>query len=209
MKRYGTALAVATAMLAFSLCAFSQYSTAQSAQSAQAPITGQREAMRMTRARAELMRTLDAKKDRPGSLVQAKLAQKITLSNGTKLPDGTILMGHVTVDDMQQQGMSKLALRFNQAHLKDGTVVPIKATIVGIFGPGADTSDYPEEAGDQVPNSWTDGTLQVDQIGVLSDIDLHSKISSRNSGVLVSTKKDNFKLDEGSEIQFAIAPGRS
>ncbi|MGC9222886.1 MAG: hypothetical protein ACP5E2_03120 [Terracidiphilus sp.] len=86
--------------------------------------------------------------------------------------------------------------------------MPIKATIVGIFGP-ADTSDYPEEAGDQVPNSWTDGTLQVDQIGVLSDIDLHSKISSRNSGVLVSTKKDNFKLDEGSEIQFAIAPGRS
>src|ERR1700678_2459795 len=153
MKHYGAALAIAAAVLTFPLCTFAQNST------------GQHEAMRMVPVRGALTRTLDAKKDRPGSALQVKLVQKITLSNGTELPDGTILMGHVVVDDMQQQGMSKLALRFNQARLKSGAMVPVKATIVGFYGPGAETAGYPVEAGDQVPNSWTDGTLQIDQIG--------------------------------------------
>jgi hypothetical protein len=162
----------------------------------------------MTRARAELMRPLDAKKDHSGSVVQVKLTRKVTLTDGTTLPNGTILVGKVTADDMQQQGMSKLALRFNQARLKDGTEVPIKATIVGIYGPGTDDSVVdPAESGD-VPNSWTDGTLQIDQLGVVGGVDLHSKISSSNSGVFVSTKKDDIKFQEGSEIQFAIGPGK-
>jgi hypothetical protein len=211
MKHHVAALAVATAALGSPLLTYSQASPAQGSQSMQAvdaPITGHHEAKRMTRARAELMRPLDAKKDQSGSAVQAKLEAKVTLTDGTILPDGTILVGEVTADDTQQQGMSKLALRFNQARLKNGTVVPIKATIVGILAPGAD--DYgtdSEEAGDRVPNSWTDGTLQVEQIGVVEGVDLHSKISSENSGVFVSTKKDDVKLKQGSEIQFAIGPG--
>ena len=153
------------------------------------------------------MRPLDARKDQPGSTVEVKLRQNVTLTNGKTLPNGTILIGQVTVDDMQQQGMSKLALRFDQARLKDGTIVPIKATIVGFFGPGAnDYDNYPQEAGDQVANSWTDATLQIDQINVVSGVDLHSKISSGNSGVFISTKKDDVKLQQGSEIQFAIGP---
>jgi hypothetical protein len=207
MKRYFKTPAVVTTVLVLPLFAFSQTSTGQNLT---APVTGQREAMRMVRARAELMRPLDGKKERSGSAVQAQLRQKVTLSDGTELPDGTILVGEVTVDDMQQQGTSKLALRFDQARLKDGTTVRIKATIVGFFGPGPDvySPNYPWDGGDQVPNSWTDGTLQVDQINVVSGVDLHSKISSGNSGVFVSNKKDDVKLKEGSEVQFAIGPGR-
>jgi hypothetical protein len=194
MKPYFQTLAVA---LALPLFAYSQ-----------TPVAGYREATRMVRARSELTRTLDARKDHSGSAVEAKLRQNLTLTNGTKLPTGTILVGEVTMDDMQQQGLSRLALRFNQARLKNGTTVPIKATIVGFFGPGANDYDgYPQEGGDQVPNSWTDGTLQVDQINVVGGVDLHSKISSANSGVFVSTKKDNVKLEKGSELQFAIGPG--
>jgi hypothetical protein len=57
----------------------------------------------------------------------------------------------------------------------------------------------------QIPNSWNDGTLQVDQIGAVKDIDLHSRISSHNSGVFVSTKKHDVKIPAGSEIALAIA----
>jgi hypothetical protein len=204
MKHHFKTLAVATTLLVLPLFAYSQTSTPD----AQAPVTGHREAMRMVPARAVLLRPLDAKDDHSGSTVQAKLVQKVTLTNGTVLPNDTILAGEVTVDDLQQKGMSTLALRFNQAHLKNGSVVPIKATIVGFYGPRAgDWHSYPMGTGDQVPNSWNDGTLQFDQISVVTDVDLHSKISSANSGVFVSTKKDDIKLDEGSEIQFAIAPG--
>lgn len=181
------------------------------AQTPQTPIRGEHEAIRMVPARAELMHSLDAKldakKDQAGSAVEAKLRQKVVLTDGTILPNGTMLLGVVAMDDMQQQGMSKLALRFDRARLRNGTVVPIKATIVGFFGPGVNDSDsYPAVPGDQVPNSWNDGTLQIDQIDVVGGVDLHSGIASANSGVFVSTKKDDIKLNHGSEIQFAIAP---
>ena len=60
-------------------------------------------------------------------------------------------------------------------------------------------------AGDQEPNSWNRQFTQVDQIGALSGVDLHSKISSQNSGVLVSTKKDDIKIKDGTELALAIA----
>ena len=44
---------------------------------------------------------------------------------------------------------------------------------------------------------------------MVSGVDLHSKISSQNSGVFVSMKKNDVKLKAGSEIQFAIAPAAS
>ncbi len=64
---------------------------------------------------------------------------------------------------------------------------------------------YRLNPGDQIPNSWNDGTLAVDQIGAMNGVDLHSKIASQNSGVFVSTNKDNMKLVNGSELELAIA----
>jgi hypothetical protein len=210
MKGHRQALAFATAVLALPLFAYSQNATDQNSQSmqgSQAPIAGHHEATLMKPVRAELVKNLDAKKDHTGDTVQAKLAQKVTLSNGTELPKGTMLVGKVTTDDMQEQGMSKLALRFDQARLKDGTTVPVRASIVGYFGPGALDSEFsPDEGGAQMPNDWTAKTLEFDQMSVASGVDLHSRIASQNSGVFVATKKDDVKLKGGSEIQFAIAP---
>lgn len=213
MKHYFKTPALATVTLALPLVAYSQTSTDQDSRSirgAGAPISGHLEALRMVRARTELMRSLDARKDQSGSAVQAKLRQNVTLIDGTELPNGTILVGEVTVDDMHQEGMSTLALRFDQARLKNGTIVRIKATIVGFYDASVEYSPDASapEPGDQVPNSWTDGTLQVDQINVVGGVNLHSKISSVNSGVFVSAKKDDIKLQKGSEIQFAIGPGQ-
>jgi hypothetical protein len=212
MKGHRKALALATAVLTLPLFAYSQNASApdsQSAPGAQATIAGAQEATLMKPARALLVETLDASKDQSGQTVDAKLASKVTLTNGTELPKGTMLLGKVTADDMQQQGMSKLALRFDQARLKDGTTVPIHATIVGFYGPQAQAGELEVGQTAEVPNDWTANTLQLDQENVVSGVDLHSKISSQNSGVFVSTKKDDVKLKAGSEIQFAIAPAAS
>src|ERR1700677_4827544 len=111
MKGLREALALATAVLTLPLFAYSQNASApdsqsisQSAPGAQAPITGAQEATLMKPARALLVETLDASKDQSGQTVDAKLASKVTLTNGTELPKGTILLGKVTTDDMQQQG---------------------------------------------------------------------------------------------------------
>ncbi|HET6216056.1 MAG TPA: hypothetical protein VFE27_03495 [Acidobacteriaceae bacterium] len=199
MKGHYQALAFATAVLALPLFAYSQNATTQNFTQAD-----QHEAALMKPANAVLVTNLDGVKDRSGSAVSAKLQGKVNLSNGTELPGGTMLLGQIT-DDTQQQGTRKLALRFDQARLKNGTTVPIRATIVGF---------YPSTAGDTnsgvVPaNDWTASTLEFDQTGVTSGVDLHSQIGSQNSGVFVSTKKDNVKLRQGSQIQFAIAPANS
>ncbi len=169
---------------------------------------GLSEAAQMVPARAALDSTLDAKDARPGQPFQAKLADKVQLKDGQELPRGTMLVGKVGTDDMNEAGKSKLALCIDEAKLKDGKTIPLKATIVGVYGPNsgdADTADYTVSAGDQEPNNWNRQFTQTDQIGALSGVDLHSKISSQNSGVLVSTKKDDIKIKDGTELALAIA----
>jgi hypothetical protein len=212
MKGHREALAVATAFLALPLLAYSQSASSQNQnmQGAQAPIRGHHEASLMKPVSAVLTHSLDADKDHQGEAVEAKLSQKVTLTNGTELPKNTMLLGTVATDDMQQQGNSKLALRFDQARLKDGTTVPVRATIVGYYAPGSLETDLGSDSGmNQVPNDWNAKTLQMDQLNVAHGVDLHSRISSKNSGVFVATKRDDVKLKAGSEIQFAIAPANN
>lgn len=169
--------------------------------------SGKSEAQDMVPAQAALDRTLDAKDARSGQPFQAKLANKVQLKDGQELPRGTMLLGKVGHDDMEATGKSKLVLRIDQAKLKDGKAIPLKATIVGIYGPNsgdADTAGYTVNPGEQEANVWNRNITQVDEIGALSGVDLHSKISSQNSGVLVSTKKDDIKLQRGTELALAI-----
>ena len=157
----------------------------------------------MVPTRALLKATLSADKVTEGATFEARLADKTQLANGSLLPAGTRLVGAVMRDDTNNMGTPMLALRFDTAYLKDGTTVPIKATIVGAFSP-ADLSDTSWSV-DEAPNTWNNGTLRVDNIGVLHGVDLHSAIASPNSGVFVSESNKNVKIAAGSEFTLAIA----
>jgi len=171
----------------------------------QKPVPGAAsEAQQMVRARAAVMHTWDANKLKPGDRIEAKLADTVHLKDGTELPNGSILMGVVSTDNMHP-GNSKLALRFTQVKTKHGKLIPITATVVGVYGPESTNGlGYDIVAGNQQPNSWQNSELQIDQIDALSGVDLHSRIAGQNSGVFVTTKKDDVKLQEGSELSLAI-----
>jgi hypothetical protein len=204
-NRFAVALSVGTVSL---FLIFAQKTQATRVNNA--PIAGKQEAALMVPAQAYLTRDLDAKKDHSGEKFKVKLADSVQLKNGPELPKGTVLTGVVAEDDMQFHTMSKLALRLTKAELKDGKTIPVKATIMGIDAPqSTDAEGYPVEPGDQVPNDWNKSTLAMDQIGALHDVDLHSRISGKNSGVLDSTRNNNLKLQEGTELELAIAEGRS
>ncbi len=195
-------LSFAILLPASTLPVFAQSPTDQS----QTTPRGEREAMRMVPARAALIGNLISNKVKPGDEFRASLANKVRLDNGPELPAGTVLIGQVATDDMNESGTSKLALRFTEAKLKDGKTVPIKATIVGVMESGyANEDNYRMNPGDQIPNSWNDGTLTIDQLNALHGVDLHSKIASTNSGVFVSSTNDHMKLTSGSELELAIA----
>ncbi|HKF46515.1 MAG TPA: hypothetical protein VKB38_04105 [Terracidiphilus sp.] len=174
---------------------------------------GGQEANEMVRATVALTKPLDAKKDQQGSQFEAKLQRTVHLKNGPELPKGTLFVGKVTTDDMQEQGSSKLAVQFTEAKLKNGSSVPVHATIMQLYPPeGLTTSGSPipqdstaiTEA-DGNTNNWTDQQTRVDQIGALKNVDLHSSVASRNSGVFVSTKSSDVKIMQGSQMELALA----
>ena len=208
MKRE-VALSLSIAFASFALL-FPEISQARNVKGLPASNSGssafaKREALRMVPAQVALVKSLDAKKIADGQQFQATLSKTIHLKNGPELPHGTKLIGTVAADHMQAGATSRLALRFTKAELKSGKVIPIKATIVGVFPPAYNSYDYYSDLSSPATNVWTNKTLQIDQIGALSGIDLHSNIASNDSGVLVSKKKDDMKLKAGSLIDLAIA----
>jgi hypothetical protein len=157
-------------------------------------------------AQGALTDTVDSNKTKPGDPVRVTLSNKVRLTNGTELPAGTAIIGEVSTDDMQLNGTTKLALRFTKAETKGGEVVPIKATIVGVFPPESeDISGRPITPGDEVTGSLPQHPDSVDELGALPGVDLHSNVSSSNSGVLVTATKHDVKLKRGSEIALTIA----
>ena len=202
MKIYCKTLAFTAVISALSLPALAQSASGLGSQSVQASAdsAGASEAAQMVPALARLPHTLDAGKDHLDSTFEVELSHKVTLSNGTVLPSHTVLNGRVTRNDMQTAGESEFALRFDQAQLKDGKTVPIKATIVDI------TRATPDNEGFAASNDWTSQTLTVEQIDAVSGVDLHSEIASNDSAVFVSTKKHDVKVPAGTEFKLAIGP---
>jgi hypothetical protein len=159
------------------------------------------EAAKMVPATAVFVSTVDSQKMTSGTQIKVQLKEKVRLGNGTELPAGTILVGQA-VDDATQSGKAKLALRFTQANLKSGQIVSIKVTIFSIHKEAGETESAEASAG----GSWDKQALGVNQADAIPSIDLHSKIASPDSGVFVSTKKDDVKLSQGFRIGLAIAP---
>jgi hypothetical protein len=179
------------------------------AQPMQGQTAGQAETMEMVSARVAVTSGVDGGKAKAGDRISTRLAKTVTLKDGKELPAGTKIVGVVAMDDMQMNGKSKLALNFNQAELKDGTMIPIKATIVGVYGAESqDMQGRPLAPGDEMTHTWTGHPDAVDEIGAMPGVDLHSKVTSQNSGVLISTTGRDVKLKSGTEIALAVAPAR-
>jgi hypothetical protein len=201
-------LSAAVTAIALLIPNISQAKSPASSESRNAPSdqSAQAGAVEMVSARVSLNQNLDAKLSKTDDQVRTKLGNTVSLRNGPKLPRGTEILGVIAEDVMQPGGTSKLTLNFTQAKLKDGTVVPIKATIVGIYPPQTeDAAGHPIAPGDQMRDSVSGNRDTVDQMNALPGVDLHSSVASDVSGVLVSAKH-NVKLGQGSELSLSIAP---
>jgi hypothetical protein len=150
-----------------------------------------------------LTKTLDAKKLVAGAIIQTKLTDTVHFADGTKIPGGSMLNATVAKDETQA-GTMKLTLRFTEARLKDGKTIAIKGIILDISRQPADPSGLQSVM--TVPENLNHQSAIVDAVGVVHGVDLHSNVSSEDSGVLVSTTENGVKLPTGTEIELAIAP---
>jgi len=195
--------------LAFAWCAVPvkvQAQTANSQFSGNAGLPSARnataQAAQMVPAQAVLAQSLDSNSVQPDEQFKAVLTGKIRLKNGVELPKGTALLGTAVTESTPEAAKAKLALRFTQADLKRGKTIPIEATIVSVSPPVDDATldtDYYSQ-----PDPWDGKSLTFDAAGVLSGVDLHSRVGGENSGVFMSTKNTDMKLAARTQIALAI-----
>ena len=158
-------------------------------------------AMRMVPAQVEVTKTIDAKKAQAGQQFEVELTSKVKLQSGQELPKGAVLVGTIVSDQMNSNGTSKLTLRFTQARLKDGKTVPVQAVITGAYPQDSLNARYGN-------SGWVPGQINIQQNGTLGSLKLSSRVGDGDSGTF-ETRKDNVKIDRGSALSLAIAPGDS
>jgi hypothetical protein len=96
-----------------------------------------------TNIQAELTKHIDSKHAKVGDAVFAKTTSTARLADGTKLPKGTKLLGHVT-EVSRESGKDKessLAFGFDHAVLRGGREVPIHAVMRSLTVPRPLTAD--------------------------------------------------------------------
>ncbi|HEX4038699.1 MAG TPA: hypothetical protein VHX37_11630 [Acidobacteriaceae bacterium] len=110
-----------------------------------------------TNVQAELTKKVDTKDAKVGDEVVARTTGKATLSDGTKLPKGSRLLGHVTEvqPKSREHHDAQLAFAFDHAVLRDGREVPVHAVMRSLAAPAAMNSsaegDSMMDAGASMP----------------------------------------------------------
>jgi hypothetical protein len=145
-------------------------------------------------ATAALQTSINAKTAKVGDFVTAKLAGSVQIPDGTKLPRGTVLLGHIDqVQAVENSGTSTVVLTFDKAQPKDGQVIPIKSTIVGVSTDGGDLNAPP-----------LNPQLQFEEEPTSKHgYSLTSDMQSSNSVVLKASGK-NVHFKQGTKLAFAI-----
>lgn len=106
-------------------------------------------AMQMQPVRGELEGKLDSKSAKKGDSVVLKTTRKMKMADGTVLPKGTRLVGHVTDVQAHSKGHenSTLGLEFDRAELKNGQHYAIHSVIESVM-PSASAMEMQSMSGE-------------------------------------------------------------
>jgi hypothetical protein len=181
--------------------------------------------IQMVPAKAYLSKTLDAKKAKQGDPVTAKLLESIKIPDARELPSSTVLVGHIDqVQASDKKSDSSIQVTFDKAQLKDGTQIPVKATVMQISPPNNGAPFQQEGAQTAAPSMPSGGgggahggsptsgggspgmmsSPDQGQQDALNGVALKSDIHDSNSGTFMAKGK-NVHLSEGTQMQFAVA----
>lgn len=94
-------------------------------------------ALQATNVQAELTKKIDSKDAKVGDEVAAKTTAEVRMPDGTKIPKGSRLMGHVTdvLPKSKENHDGHVIFCFDHAVLKDGRELPVNAMVRAIAAP--------------------------------------------------------------------------
>ena len=159
---------------------------------------------------AKLIHKLDSQNAMKGQRVEAELTSKVKTVDSMDLPKGTMLIGKVERVQMStDHSPAKISVLFNQARLKDGRTIPVKATILAAYPASSWNSyNYTGMGGPMVgmqSHFIPYDQKVVQEPGTLSHVTMRSAVQSRVSAVF-SSKDRNIDLRRGTQLQIAVAP---
>jgi len=105
----------------------------------------------------QLKDTLDSNKDNPGKKFKAKLAQDLVAQDGTTIPMGSEIKGHVS--DVHRGLHSQLLLSFDQIKTRGGWV-PLAAMVAGVPGEHNVQSETGPEG--EIKHTKVDGRREIE-----------------------------------------------
>jgi hypothetical protein len=166
---------------------------------------------------ANLEKTIDPKKSHAGDVVNAKTTSEATLSDGTKVPEGSVLVGHIdSITPSENKGSSSLVLTFNKLDVKNGKEVWVKTVIVRVasytssYGPEL-ASGNSEPSSKATANTVNSGSGMNGQGGAekgphaIEGLTLSGSPNGSTSGTLTQAKK-NIHLTNNTQLIVSVAP---
>jgi len=166
-----------------------------------------------------LAKSIDSKKLKEGDEIPTKTLGTLRTSDGVTIPNGSMVVGHVTQATARSKGdlTASLGIAFDKILVAGGKDIPIKGTLQAV-GPNPSESSGPQTgaAGGNNLNAGNGSTAAAGtglgpqgQPGSGKMLDPHStgvvgiKNLQLDSSVLTSTGKE-VKLDSGSQMVIKI-----
>ncbi|HZD49934.1 MAG TPA: hypothetical protein VE178_14430 [Silvibacterium sp.] len=163
---------------------------------------------------ATVDKSIDTKKAKAGDPFDAKVATTVKLDDGTDVPSGSVLEGHVdSVTRSENKGDSVLTVTIDKLAIKDGKEIPIKATITQVASTASDSSDdrgYSDPSSyrvQNIPSTRPAGTQDPNAPKVphsVPDLTLTSSVHDATSGTFTYAKK-NLHMNNAFLLQVSVA----
>lgn len=157
-----------------------------------------------------LTSNLDSKKLKVGDEVDVKTVSSLDLQNGSTIPNGAKIVGHVTESKSKSKGDSEssLGIQFDKIALADGKTLAVSGVMQAV-GPNpkgdpdkGDGVSYGGSMNQGITHNANMGTTYSNNIPILNGESVGAvgmKNLSLNDGVLKSDGK-TLKLDLGSQV---------
>ncbi|MBV8632013.1 MAG: hypothetical protein JOZ83_13875 [Silvibacterium sp.] len=159
---------------------------------------------------ATLEKTVDAKKAKAGDPLSAKVSSAVQLSDGTKVPAGSVLTGHIdSVAPSEKKGDSTMTVTFDKLQIKGGNQIDVKATLVSAMTT-APVSGGAYDAGlarQGAPQNTTNAQNNLGGIGPphpIEGLTVTGSPHDASSGTLTQAK-GNVHLSSGVDLEFSVA----
>ena len=164
---------------------------------------------------ADMQKTVDAKKAKPGETFTAKTVYAATLNDGTVVPKGSLFEGHVdSATPSEHHGDSTLVVTIDKLRLKKGKEISVKAVIMNASSllstcPGCGFTQDSDLKSQRIqggvaglPDGEESEVAQKHRGNAIKGLTVTSSVTGPNSGTFTQKKK-NVHLDN--EVQLGIA----